>query len=458
MTRNFVDIDIAQLFFEDAEEEFDFERDKRRLIQHMEELKNQSVEESTLYKKWEELRKFNNTKDIVKTGILKNILWKPTDIYNRDLTIQEIKNLRPKIVICEDGTEMYEIWNYLRKLCSSFELSTGIGRLIKILIFDENTDTVIGISALASDVIAIAVRDKWIGWTQEDKFAGNKLKNTAIGSTIVATQPFGYNFLGGKLIASLLCTKDVRDAWESKFGDKLVGLTTTSLYGGHSMYQRIPFWKELGKTAGRILLKPDDDFYEKWNHWLQDKHTEEYQRAVFGKAGNIVHTRSDNGEWEWIYKDNTMESADTRSDLVNKLNQRKFTVQDDNVVLDLRGELELPPSGPKQNVLNRVYRHLGMKMSDYFHGFKRGVYFAPLYENTREFLRGEVGEDELVLSHKLTNDVDDVLDWWREKAIRRYENLLDSGRINPDHLYYREMITMTSWDQVKKTYLNEVGR
>ncbi len=455
MTRNFVDIDVASLFFEDKEEFFDYETDKQKLIQHMEDLKNQSVEESTLYKKWEELRAMNNTKDIVKTGILKNILWAPTDIYNREQTIQEINDLRPKIVICEEGTEMYDTWNYLRKLCSSFELSTGIGRLIKILVFDETTNKVIGISSLASDVIAIAVRDEWIGWTKENKFEGGKLKNTAIGSTIVSTQPFGYNFLGGKLIASLLVTQDVRESWERKFGDKLVGLTTTSLYGGHSMYQRIPFWKELGKTAGRILLKPDDDHYEKWNHWLQDTHPEEYQRAVFGKAGTVVNLGD---EWEWSYKGETMETAPTREELVNKLSDRKFVVQKDGVVLDLRGTLELPPSGPKQNVLNRVYRHLGMKMSDYFHGFKRGVYFAPIYENTREFLRGEITEEDLVLNPKLANDVDDVLDWWRKKAIRRYENLLDQDRIKPDHLYYRDMITMTSWEQVKKTYLNEVGR
>ena len=51
---------------------------------------------------------------------------------------------------------------------------------------------------------------------------------------------------------------------------KLVGMTTTSLYGGHSMYQRIPFWKELGKTTGRILLKPDDDHFEKWSNWLKE--------------------------------------------------------------------------------------------------------------------------------------------------------------------------------------------
>lgn len=456
MSRNFVDIDVASMFFEDKEEFFDFETDKKKFIEHMEMLKNQSVEESTLYKKWEELRELNNTKDIVKTGILKSILWKPTDIYNREQTIEEIQNLQPKIIICEEGTEVYDIWGYLRKLCSSFELSTGPGRLIKILVFDGNTDKVIGIASLASDVIAIKVRDEWIGWKKEDKFEGERLKNTAIGSTIVATQPFGYNFLGGKLIASLLTTKKVRDAWEEKFGDILVGITTTSLYGGHSMYQRIPWWKKLGKTEGRMLLKPDDKFYKKWNHWLQENHPREYEKAVYGKAGKVMKTKD--YIWNWVYKDSVRESASTREELVRSLNEQKFIVHDDGVVYDLRGTLEWPPSGPKQNVMNKIYKYLGIKVSDYFHGFTRGVYFAPLYENTKEFLRREIDEDELILSHKLDNDIDGVLDWWKKKAIRRYEKLLEQDRIKPEHLYYRDMIKIETWEEVKDKYLKEVGR
>ena len=82
-----------------------------------------------------------------------------------------------------------------------------------------------------------------------------------------------------------------------------------------------------------------------------------------------------------------------------------------------------------------------MKSSQYIHGFKRGVYFASFYENTKEFLRSEIEEDELIGSKKLENDVDDVMDWWRPKAIRRYTNLLEQDRIRP-----------------KQTYLFEVGR
>ena len=99
-----------------------------------------------------------------------------------------------------------------------------------------------------------------------------------------------------------------------------------------------------------------------------------------------------------------------------------------------------------------------MKSSDYVHGFKRGVYFAPFYENAREYLRSEIEESELVGSRKLENDVDDVMDWWKPKAIRRYTNLFEQDRIRPEHLYYRDMIQMRTWEEVQQKYMSQVGR
>ena len=454
MIRSVIDHDVVDMFFQNSTA-FDFHKDKESLIKHMASLKTQGVEESTLYKKWVELKQLDNTKEVVFTGALMGRLWTPTDIFDKERTIEEIDNIKPQVVICKEGTTDYNDWKYLRMLISSFEFSIGIGRLIKILILDENTGKVLGVSSIASDVISIGVRDNWIGWTKEDKFEKGKLNQTCIGSTIVPTQPFGYNFLGGKLIASLLCTNDVRDAWENKFDQKLIGMTTTSLYGGHSMYQRIPFWKELGRTTGRILLKPDDEHFEKWSKWLKENHLQEYEHASCGKAGKVS---KQNDKWVWTFQDTIREHADTRDELVDELTKQRFSVHDTNIVHDLRSKLVHPPSGPKQNVLNRIYSHLGMKSSDYVHGFKRGVYFAPFYENAREYLRSEIEESELVGSRKLENDVDDVMDWWKPKAIRRYTNLLEQDRIRPEHLYYRDMIQMRTWDEVQQKYMSQVGR
>ena len=423
--RSVPDYGVVDMFFKESTAPVSRAKDRDSFIEHMDSLKTQGVEESTLYKKHVELKQLDNTKEVVKTGLLKGRLWTPTDIFDKERTIEEINNLKPQIVICEEGTTDYDDWKYLRMLISSFEFSIGIGRLIKILILDQNTGKVLGVSSIASDVISIGVRDNWIGWTKEDKFEKSKLNQTCIGSTIVPTQPFGYNFLGGKLIASLLCTNDVRDAWENKFyegyphdecdcfsdedkrtiskkqlmedckcpSQKLVGMTTTSLYGGHSMYQRIPFWKELGKTTGRILLKPDDGHFEKWSNWLKENHLQEYEHASCGKAGTLKPFRD---EWCWAFEGKVLEQATTRDELVDRLAEQKFSVHDNNVVHDLRSKLVHPPSGPKQNVLNRIYSHLNMKASDYVHGFKRGVYFAPFYENTREYLRSEIEESELI--------------------------------------------------------------
>ena len=454
-----VDLSVLDGRF-DVGPQFDYDVDKKSFIEHMNDLKTQDVQESTLYKKHRELTHLgikNKERNVAAIELIEEMLWAPTDIFDKEKTIEEINNIRPQIVICEEGSQFYETWKYLRLLIHTMEFSIGIGRLIKILIFDANTSKVIGLASIASDVISIGVRDDWIGWTKEDKFEKGKLNQTCIASTIVATQPFGYNFLGGKLLASLLCTKDVRDAWENKFKQKLVGITTTSLYGGHSMYQRIPFWKKLGLTAGKILLKPDDKHYKKWSRWLKETHLQEYEHASCGKAGTI--SKKDD-KWIWTFPagiQGVRDRADTREELVDRLVEQKFSVHDTDFVYDLRGQLVHPPSGPKQNVINRIYKHLGMRASEYVHGFKRGVYFASLYENTREYLRGEIAESELVGSKKLENDIDDVMDWWKPKAIRRYTNLLEQDRIKPEHLYYKEMIEM-KWEEVQQKYMSQVGR
>jgi hypothetical protein len=116
-----------------------------------------------------------------------------------------------------------------------------------------------------------------------------------------------------------------------------------------------------------------------------------------------------------------------------------------------------PATGIKQKILVMIMQELKMKQSTYMHGFKRGVYYSPFYENTREYLRGEIDESKLVPLTKLNRGLRSVLDWWRAKAIHRYESLMEQGRLNPEILYYNRMIGM-SWDEAKKTYLEDVGR
>ena len=147
MIRTVIDHDVVDMFFQNSTA-FDFHKDREDFIKHMNSLKTQGVEESTLYKKWVELKQLDNTKEVVSTGALMGRLWTPTDIFDKERTIEEIDNLKPQIVICKDGTTDYDDWKYLRMLISSFEFSIGIGRLIKILVLDENTGKVLGVSSI----------------------------------------------------------------------------------------------------------------------------------------------------------------------------------------------------------------------------------------------------------------------------------------------------------------------
>lgn len=375
---------------------------KKAFVENMDMLKSMPVQEQTLYKKWKEVKGYYANK-VDASRIVKAKIWEPTDIMNKEQTVRELEALQPRIRYVAPKTQDEVDWLMLRIFSHTMEFDQNPGRFVKFLVYDEVTGKYLGAVSLGSDVIAITCRDTWIGWDKDTKLKG-KLNNSAIGTCIMATQPFGYNFLGGKLVASLLTTKHVAETWEHLYNNKLAGLTTTSLYGGHSMYQRIPFWKEMGLSKGAIAIKPDDDVYDLWHQHVKQHMSADYDRKI--------------------------RSKDTTSG---------------------------PVTGIKQQILNIIFKAVGISQSKYKHGFERGVYYAPLYENTREFLRGEITEDKLIPLKKLDKDIDAVLDWWKPKAIQRYLNLHEQGRIKPEILYYNNLIGLT-WDEAKRIYLPEVGR
>jgi len=386
-------MNLINNFFE-VTDDFNFETEKQNFVDNLDLLKVMSVQESTLYKKWQEFNKneYKMRTKAYKFDVIRKKLWKPTDIFNYELTIKEIEAIDPIVEFTDDA----ETWTVVRKLIHTMDWSANPGRNQKYYVKDKVTGKILGLISLGSDVTSIKVRDDYIGWKKENKFEQHKLNHTAIASTIVCVQPLGFNMLGGKLIAALSTCSDVRNQWKNDYDDVLVGLTTTSLYGAHSQYNGIPHWKTLGESAGKIMIKPDDSVYLVWNKWLKENHPEEHHKAVTN-------------------------------------------------------------TGPKQNVINRIFRHLEIKGKDYEHGFKRGVYFANMYENGLEFLRDEIDDSELVMKKRSCLDYEYVVNWWKKKAIKRYTKLFEEKRIKPEVLFYGDVVDMT-WEQTKEKYLGEVGR
>ena len=389
------------------EPKFDFEKERKAFVDNLNLLKTMSVEEQTLYKKWQEFNAdvYSMTQKASKFKRINNSIWMPKDINNKEQTIKEIEALEPYVEMLEQGNAKdNETWTLVRRLVHTMEFTANPGRNIKFFIKDRVTNKLLGVVCLGSDVTSLGARDNFIGWTKDNKFVDGKLKHTSIGTTICCAQPLGYNFLGGKLVAALVTTSVVRDAWKKLYGQTLVGLSTTSLYGIHSMYNSIPLWKTLGSSKGRIALKPDDAIYETWHEWLKENQSEEYLRQTTQKEG-----------------------------------------------------VAGPPTGVKQKTINMIFKAVGVKGSDYMHGFKRGIFYADMYENGKEFLRDEIEEKDLKMKKKYSEDSDYVMNWWKPKAIRRYGKLFDENRLKPEKLFYGDLVGM-SWEEAKEKYLGEVGR
>ena len=389
-----------------GEAEFDYELEKQKFIDNMDFLKDMSVQESTLWKKWEEFNKdpqfFMDRADTIDR--LEKTIWQPTDIYNKELTIQEINSINPIVEPVEQGNaKANEDWIITRRLIHSMEFTANPGRNVKFYVKDKSTNKVLGLICLGSDVTSLGVRDELIGWSKENKFKDGKLNHTAIGTTICCVQPLGFNMLGGKLVAQMVTSKVVRDTWKKLYGQTLVGISTTALYGIHSMYNGIPQWKTLGETKGKISLKPDDKFYDIWHKWIKDNKREEYDSKVGPRPSGQ------------------------------------------------------PVTGIKQKIIQMIYQELGIKRAKYEHGFKRGAYFANIYQNGKEFLRSEINEDELIIRNMYERDIEYIDSWWKRKAVNRYTKLLEQNKIKPEKLFYSGMINI-SWEEAKEKYLGDIGR
>lgn len=401
-------MDFSQTFF-DVSSEFNVSDEIRNLVNNMDYLKGLPVKELTFRKKWDGIQNLENS-FINNSGAVKAKIWEPKDINNEEFTIEEIQNLEPYIkIVSTDQDE--EDWLQVRTFCHSAEYEQTPGRYVKILVLHE--DKILGFCAIASDIPSMKCRDEWIGWDRNIRMAKKgtgTLLNSAVGTTIAPTQPLGYNFLGGKLIATMLTTDVVRQCWYNRYNNVLAGITTTSLYESGKKNQGSQYdgmewcWKKCGLSAGKVPIKPDENIYKIWHDRIKDIMPKEYNKMMTQKEG-----------------------------------------------------VSGPVTSAKMRVLNMIFKSAGIKAQDYNHGFERGVYYCPFYENTKEFLCGKIQEKDLQLKPRFVKDVSGVLEWWKPKAIERYKKLKQQQRLISEKLFYNGMYKL-SYAKAKEQYFKDVGR
>ena len=141
----------------------------------------------------------------------------------------------------------------------------------------------IGVMGFSSPVINLGVRDEHLKFPKDPSEKGSALRNYVDMSTCVGLQPLSWYWNIGKLIAMLGVSSSVSAYYQHQYGDDLVGVTTTSLNGRGSQYNRV--YKFLGYTKGYGHEHVSEDDYQRMLQWMRDNDVE-IPSSSFGSGSN----------------------------------------------------------------------------------------------------------------------------------------------------------------------------
>jgi hypothetical protein len=399
-------------------EHIDEEEMKRILLQDLTYASEMDVREYTLYQKWCEIKEkypvgetnpmaelLGEKPDLLDTSQkkliadVKNRIWMPKEP-------DDYEKLKPVMKLSNGNVET---WNIIRNFSSTMKNNSNIGRNLYYVLMDEITEKYLGVICISSDFLDLTPRDNAIGWSRDIKTQQSMINHTAIGSTIVPLQPLGFNYMGGKLLALMCLSDTVQKDWKEKYGDTLVGVTTTSLYGntksgGLSQYDGLEHWNKMGFSSGSVAFEPTRSTKKMVFDWIKENHTRKYF------------------EW-WDAK-----------------NQQGLPYKRDH----------------KNRSLNFAYSKLEIPKDKIRTEHQRGIYFSPLYNNTNEYLRKEITDSELVKSFDTSEET--LANIWKNKYAKgRIRQLQKKNNVSYETLFYDDLINLT-WEETKAKYLPQVGR
>jgi hypothetical protein len=296
--------------------------------------------------------------------------------YGREVDPERI---RPTLVPVTRGSHEERLFRYA-SLHWSVPVSSGYGRRLRFLVIDSYNEKLIGIIGVGDPVFNVGVRDRWIGWEFEAR--KERLQQVMDAFVIGAIPPYS-QLLMGKLTAMLLVSRELHDAFATKYGhrvsrisnrslaNRLALITTTSALGRSSLYNRITFnGQRLFVTAG---------------------FTEGYGEFHFTNG---------------IY--------DAISDYARKV-----------CLPTERNELWGGGSGfrNRREVIRKTLMSLGLTTELVYHGVRREFFVVPAASNAPQYLRGEH-----VRLRAKTYSLDQLFDAFRERWLlpraerdRRYE-------------------------------------
>ncbi len=97
----------------------------------------------------------------------------------------------------------------------------------------------------------------------------------------------------------------------------------------------------------------------------------------------------------------------------------------------------------KNRTLNFAYSKLGIPKNLIRTEHQRGIYFSPLYNNTNEFLRKEIGETDLVKSFDTSEET--LSNIWKTKYAKgRISMLKKKNNVSYESLFYDDLVDATT--------------
>lgn len=264
-----------------------------------------------------------------------------------------------------DGDEELAALFRLATLWWSIPVSKGYGRRFRVLVFDRSNGKLFGLLALTDPVFNLRTRDAWIGW---DVRTREQMLSHVMDACVLGAVPPYNRLLGAKFVSLLAASDFTRSVFQHRYSRKrsvildktfdgrLALVTTTTALGRSSILNRLRYdgldvFQSLGLTEGYGHFHLANGTFKRIREYLKDRGIDEVGRYKFGSGPNY------------------------RMRVVRKALE----------------ELRLPSSLLK-------------------HGVQRGVYVAPLAENTVPFLKGEASRLRWI-----DRPLDGIVRHWRER-------------------------------------------
>lgn len=197
-----------------------------------------------------------------------------------------IDKLDIEIEFCET-VEQRDIWNYFKTSMMTLYTKDSYLKPFKILVKDKITLKYLGIINLTPDIFSYNDRDKFIGWSNENKIERIQITDSTTQPRIsflvniqccVGLQPVAYNTNLGKLLVAIVFSKEVIQKYKEVYGYYYAGVCTLSLYGKSIQYDRLKEIRFIGMTKGYGVSQIPISLIQNIIEFIKKHHYEEYNR------------------------------------------------------------------------------------------------------------------------------------------------------------------------------------